>query len=67
MLSHNQLKVGRSVRDNNRGIISAEVLVEREVSFYRCTEVTSKRLMITRLENIQVGKGQYLYKTGRHI
>ena len=23
--------------------------------------------MITRLENIQVGKGQYLYKTGRHI
>ena len=23
--------------------------------------------MITRLESIQVGKGQYLYKTGRHI
>ena len=23
--------------------------------------------MITRLENIQVGKGQYLYKTGRRI
>ena len=23
--------------------------------------------MIMRLENIQVGKGQYLYKTGRHI
>ena len=23
--------------------------------------------MITRLENIQVSKGQYLYKTGRHI
>ena len=23
--------------------------------------------MITRLGNIQVGKGQYLYKTGRHI
>ena len=23
--------------------------------------------MITRLENIQVGKGQYLYKSGRHI
>ena len=23
--------------------------------------------MITRLENIQVGKGQYLYKTGRPI
>ena len=23
--------------------------------------------MITRLVNIQVGKGQYLYKTGRHI
>ena len=23
--------------------------------------------MITRLENIQVGRGQYLYKTGRHI
>ena len=29
--------------------------------------ITSKRLMITRLENIQVGKGQYLYKTGRCI
>ena len=23
--------------------------------------------MITRLGNIQVGKGHYLYKTGRHI
>ena len=23
--------------------------------------------MITRLGNIQMGKGQYLYKTGRHI
>ena len=23
--------------------------------------------MITRLGNIQVGKGEYLYKTGRHI
>ena len=23
--------------------------------------------MITRLENMQVGKSQYLYKTGRHI
>ena len=23
--------------------------------------------MITRLRNIQVGKGQYLYKTGRYI
>ena len=23
--------------------------------------------MITRLGNVQVGKGQYLYKTGRHI
>ena len=31
------------------------------------TDVTSKRLMITRLENIQVGKGQYLYKTGRPV
>ena len=29
--------------------------------------MTSKRLMITRLGNIQVGKGQYLYKTGRCI
>ena len=29
--------------------------------------MTSKRLMITRLGNIQVGKSQYLYKTGRHI
>ena len=29
--------------------------------------MTSKRLMIMRLGNIQVGKGQYLYKTGRHI
>ena len=29
--------------------------------------MTSKRLMITRLGNIQVGKGQYLYKTGRRI
>ena len=26
-----------------------------------------QRLMITRLRNIQVGKGQYLYKTGRCI
>ena len=26
-----------------------------------------QRLMITRLGNIQVGKGQYLYKTGRRI
>ena len=26
-----------------------------------------QRLMITRLGNIQVGKGHYLYKTGRHI
>ena len=26
-----------------------------------------QRLMITRLGNIQVGKGQYLYKTGRCI
>ena len=55
------------LRDNNRGVIGAEVLVEREESFSRCTDVTSKRLMIMRLENIQVGKGQYLYKTGRHI
>ena len=31
------------------------------------TDVISKRLMITRLENIQVGKGQYLYKIGRCI
>ena len=29
--------------------------------------MTSKRLMIMRLGNIQVSKGQYLYKTGRHI
>ena len=29
--------------------------------------MTSKRLMITRLENIQVGKGQYLLKNGRCI
>ena len=29
--------------------------------------MTSKRLMIMRLGNIQVGTGQYLYKTGRHI
>ena len=39
----------------------------REKRVCECTDVTSKRLMITRLENIQVGKGQYLYKTGRHI
>ena len=26
-----------------------------------------QRLMITRLGNIQVGKGHYLYKTGRRI
>ena len=26
-----------------------------------------QRLMITRLGNIQMGKGQYLYKTGRRI
>ena len=31
------------------------------------TRITSKRLMITRLENIQVGKGQYLYQTDRRI
>ena len=39
----------------------------REKRVYGCTDVCSKRLMITRLENIQVGKSQYLYKTGRHI
>ena len=55
------------LRDNDQGVISAEVLVEREESFLECTDVTNKRLMITRLENIQVGKGQYLYKTGKHI
>ena len=41
--------------------------LERERSFSKRADVTSKRFMITRLENIQVGKGQYLYKTGRHI
>ena len=30
-------------------------------------DVTSKRLMIMRLKNIQVGVGQYLYKTSRLI
>ena len=30
-------------------------------------KITIKRLMITRLGNIQVGKGHYLYKTGRRI
>jgi len=33
----------------------------------RQADVTSKRLMITRLKNIQVGEGQYLYKTSRPI
>ena len=33
----------------------------------RQADVTSKRLMIMRLKNIQVGKGQYLYKTSRLI
>ncbi len=28
-------------------------------------DITSKRLMITRLKNIQVGVGQYLYKASR--
>ena len=28
-------------------------------------DITSKRLMIMRLKNIQVGVGQYLYKTSR--
>jgi len=27
------------------------------------TRITSKRLMITRLRNIQMGRGQYLYRT----
>ena len=35
--------------------------------FLERADITSKRLMITRLENIQVGKGQYLYKTGSCI
>ena len=39
----------------------------REKRVFEWTDVTSKRLMITRPENIQVGKGQYLYRTGRHI
>ena len=30
-------------------------------------DVTSKRLMIMRLKNIQVGIGQHLYKTSRPI
>ena len=30
-------------------------------------DVTSKRLMIMRLKNVQVGKGQYLYKSSRPI
>ena len=39
----------------------------REKRVCGCTDVTSKRLMIMRLENIHEGKGQYLYMTGRHI
>ena len=31
------------------------------------TRITSKRLMIMRLKNIQVGRGQYLYQTVRRI
>ena len=33
----------------------------------RQADVTSKKLMIMRLKNIQVGEGQYLYETGRLI
>jgi len=31
------------------------------------TRISSKRLIITRLKNIQVGRGQYLYQTVRRI
>ena len=70
MLSRNQLKVGRNGRDGDRGKFSAEVLFLRVKKFLSLreredTRITSKRLMITRLKNIQVGKGQYLYQTVR--
>ena len=40
MPSCNQLKVSRSVRDDDRGVIGAEVLVEREESLWvhRCNQ-----------------------------
>ena len=34
MLSHNQPKVSESERDNDRGVISAEVLLLRAMSFF---------------------------------
>jgi len=66
MLSRNQLKVGEGERDNDRGVMQRFFLrVKSSFLERRGTRVTSKRLMIMRLENIQVGKGQYLYQTVR--
>ena len=64
MLSRNQLKVGGNGRDDDRGEFGAEVLFLR---VREDTRITSKRLIITRLKNIQVGRGQYLYQTVRQI
>ena len=66
MLSRNQLKVGEGERDNDQGEIGAEVLLLRVKSSFlereRRHKDNQQRLMITRLRNIQVGRGQYLYR-----